>query len=88
HRETSTERSMSRSPISIRQTRRSCGAKYGERPPRGFPKRSITGEAISSYNDFGKPESVTIKPFTGAHMQNGILMATLPARSVVTLTIK
>jgi len=48
----------------------------------------ITAETINAYNDFGKPETVNIRPFTGAQVQKGMLTVTLPARSVVTLEVK
>ena len=47
----------------------------------------ITAATINAYNDFGKPETVNIKPFSGAQLQNGILTAALPAKSIVTLEV-
>lgn len=47
----------------------------------------ITGSAINSYNDFGKPEQVTIQPFKDARIQKNIVTVTLPARSVVMLEL-
>ena len=48
----------------------------------------ITAAAMNAYNDFGKPESVNMKPFTAAELQNGVLTLSLPAKSVVTLEVK
>jgi alpha-N-arabinofuranosidase len=47
----------------------------------------ITAAAMNAYNDFGKLETVNIKPFTGAQLRNGILMVSLPAKSIVTLEV-
>ena len=38
----------------------------------------ITAATMNAYNDFGKPETVNIQPFTGAQLQNGILTAVAP----------
>ena len=48
----------------------------------------ITAATINAYNDFGKPEAVNIKPFTGAQLRNGMLTVSLPAKSIVTLEVK
>ena len=42
---------------------------------------------MNAYNDFGKPEAVNIRPFTGAQLRNGILTVSLPAKSIVTLEV-
>jgi alpha-N-arabinofuranosidase len=42
---------------------------------------------MNAYNDFGKPEEVMIKPFTGAQLDKGLLNVTLPAKSVVMLEL-
>jgi alpha-N-arabinofuranosidase len=47
----------------------------------------ITAETMNAYNDFGKPETVRIRPFTDAQLRSGIFTATLPAKSVVTLKV-
>ncbi|HTP12346.1 MAG TPA: alpha-N-arabinofuranosidase [Bacteroidota bacterium] len=47
----------------------------------------ITGPAMNACNDFGKPETVDIQPFTGAKLNNGILTVVLPAKSIVTLEV-
>jgi alpha-N-arabinofuranosidase len=59
---------------------------------RGASAKRVTGEIITAksmnaYNDFGKPEEVTIKPFSGAQLQKGILNVHLPAKSVVMLEL-
>jgi alpha-N-arabinofuranosidase len=48
----------------------------------------ITAKSMNAYNDFGKPEEVTIKPFTDAQLQKGILKVNLPAKSVVMLELE
>jgi alpha-N-arabinofuranosidase len=48
----------------------------------------ITAATMNAYNDFGKPEAVNIQRFTGAQLQNGILIVSLPAKSIVTLEVK
>jgi alpha-L-arabinofuranosidase len=47
----------------------------------------ITADEITAFNDFGKPAEVSIKPFSGAKVQNGMIKATLPPASVVMLTV-
>ena len=47
----------------------------------------ITADKMNAYNDFGKPEEVTIKPFTGAQLEKGMLNVNLPAKSVVMLEL-
>ena len=47
----------------------------------------ITAEKMNAYNDFGKPEEVTIKPFTGAKLEKGMLNVNMPAKSVVMLEL-
>jgi alpha-N-arabinofuranosidase len=47
----------------------------------------ITAATMNAYNDFGQPDAVNIKPFTGAQLQNGILTVSLPAKSIVTLEV-
>jgi alpha-N-arabinofuranosidase len=48
----------------------------------------ITADKMNAYNDFGKPEEVTIKSFSGAQLQNGIVSIHLPAKSVVMLELE
>ena len=47
----------------------------------------ITAKDIHDYNDFGQEEKVTLKPFDGAKIKNGKLTLSLPAKSVVTLSL-
>jgi len=47
----------------------------------------ITAATLNAYNDFGKPEAVTIRRFTGAQLRSGILALVLPAKSIVTLEV-
>jgi len=48
----------------------------------------ITADKMNAYNDFGKPEEVTIKSFSGAQMQQGTVSIHLPAKSVVMLELE
>lgn len=52
----------------------------------------VSGEILNSsdihdYNDFGQAEKVTLKPFDKAKIQKGTLRLTLPAMSIVTLSL-
>lgn len=59
----------------------------------GINAKNITGEILTSqkitdYNDFTHPDDVTLKPFNkGWKVSNGKLMVTLPAKSIVTLSL-
>ena len=49
----------------------------------------INGKNVDDYNDFGKAELIAPKTFNGAKVdKKGGLTVTLPAHSVVTLTLK
>jgi len=48
----------------------------------------ITGENMNDYNDFGKSEKVTLKPFDVKKPQNGKLSIELPSKSVVLVQLK
>lgn len=48
----------------------------------------ITSENMNDYNDFESKEKVNIKEFDGYNVENKILTAELPAKSVVLLTLK
>lgn len=48
----------------------------------------LTADNISDYNDFDKAEKVTLKPFKGAKTSRGTLDISLPAKSIVTLTLE
>jgi alpha-N-arabinofuranosidase len=50
--------------------------------------RVLTAPAINSYNSFEQPEVVKPAPFTGARVEGGRLMVTLPPRSVVVLEVR
>lgn len=45
----------------------------------------ITGERMNSFNDFGKPEQVTIKSFNDVKVKDNNLVVQLPEKSVVML---
>jgi alpha-N-arabinofuranosidase len=47
----------------------------------------ITGSKINSFNDFGKQEEVKINSFNGVKIKNSIVEITLPAHSVVLITL-
>lgn len=59
----------------------------------GVSAKNISGEIITAasmndYNDFGQPEKVTLKPFAkGWQVKDGKLTVTLPAKSIVTLSL-
>ncbi len=48
----------------------------------------ITAASMNDYNDFGQPEKVYCKPFTGFRMDKNLINVSLPAKSVVTLEIQ
>lgn len=48
----------------------------------------LTAPAVDSINTFDAPDTVSPKSFDGARVANGKLTATLPAKSIVTLTLK
>lgn len=48
----------------------------------------ITAATVDAYNDFGKPENVTLKPFDGAKIGKGKVTLKLPAKSIVTLVME
>ena len=47
----------------------------------------LTAPKMDSHNAFGAPEEVRPRPFSGARMTRGKLHVTLPAKSIVVLTI-
>ena len=47
----------------------------------------LTANDIRDYNNFGEAEKVTLKPFKGAKVAKGTLSLSLPAKSIVTLTL-
>jgi alpha-N-arabinofuranosidase len=48
----------------------------------------LTSVNISDYNDFDHPSSVTIKDFNKTKLTKGSLKFSIPAKSIITLTIK
>ena len=49
----------------------------------------LTASSMNDYNDFGQPEKVTLKGFTkGYQVKDGKLTVTLPAKSIVTLSLQ
>lgn len=47
----------------------------------------ITGPAMNSYNDFGKPEQVNIQAFKDFKIKDNSIVINLPSKSVVTLEL-
>ena len=47
----------------------------------------LTAKNITDYNDFGREELVTLKPFSGAKVGKDGITLKMPAKSVVNLTI-
>lgn len=47
----------------------------------------LTSKNINDYNDFDKGEIVTLKEFDGAKIAKNVLKVTLPAKSIVTLSL-
>ena len=60
----------------------------------GISAKKISGEILTAasmndYNDFGQPEKVTLKGFSkGYQVKDGKLTVTLPAKSIVTLSLQ
>ncbi|OYQ31525.1 alpha-N-arabinofuranosidase [Niveispirillum lacus] len=50
--------------------------------------RILTAPAMNSHNSFGQADAVKPAAFTGARIQGGALSVTLPAKSVVVLTVR
>lgn len=48
----------------------------------------LTAKSVNDYNDFGQPEKVTLKDFTGAKISKGNLVVDMPPMSIVTITLK
>ena len=49
--------------------------------------RILTSDEITAHNTFDRPDLVGPAPFSGAKINNGMISATLPAKSVVVLEI-
>ncbi len=58
-----------------------CGAKVNDL----LTARIVTAADVHDYNDFGKEEKVTEEDYKGYTLQNGELILTIPAHSVVML---
>lgn len=48
----------------------------------------VTASDIHTYNSFDKPEQIVCKEFKGGTLKNNALVFTLPAKSVVTISLK
>lgn len=48
----------------------------------------ITASTMNAYNDFGKPEAVTIQPFTDYQLTNNRLILDLPSKCVVLIELE
>lgn len=58
-----------------------------ERKPKDVTGEVLAAETIQSYNDFGKEPAVAPKPFTAFKKNGKTLTVTVPAASVVTLSL-
>ncbi len=63
-----------------------------EIPLKGIKATKVNGQILTSadihdYNDFGTAEKVSLKEFKDAKIQKGLLTLTLPAKSIVTLSL-
>ena len=59
----------------------------------GIKAKSVTGEILTSsriddYNTFDEPNKIATKAFDKARISKGKLMVTIPAKSIVTLTLE
>lgn len=60
----------------------------------GISAKKVSGEILTAasmndYNDFGQPEKVTLKPFkNGWQVKDGKLTVSMPAKSIVTLSLQ
>jgi alpha-N-arabinofuranosidase len=48
----------------------------------------VTADKINSYNDFGKKEEVSMANFSGAKLNKGQVVASIPSKSVVLIQLK
>ena len=60
---------------------------------RGDEFSKVSGQILASakindYNSFEQPNKITVKEFAGAKLDKGVLKLTIPAYSVITLTLK
>ena len=56
--------------------------------PRSVKGEMLTATALDAHNTFEKPDAVHPTRFTGAAVKGGKLSLTLPAKSVVVLTLE
>ena len=47
----------------------------------------ITADKINSYNDFGKPEEVTLKDFKDVNVKGNMVTVNMPAKSIVMIEL-
>jgi alpha-N-arabinofuranosidase len=50
--------------------------------------RVLTAEKMNTHNTFEEPEAVKPRPLRGCEIDGGRVLATLPAKSVVLLTVE
>ncbi|MCM1067337.1 MAG: alpha-N-arabinofuranosidase [Muribaculaceae bacterium] len=48
----------------------------------------LTADHITDFNDFGKPEAVSLKPFSGARVAKDMLKLSVPAKAVIHIKVK
>lgn len=48
----------------------------------------LTADRIDDYNDFGKPEKVTLRPFRGVKAGKDAITLEMPAKSIISISIK
>jgi alpha-N-arabinofuranosidase len=56
--------------------------------PESVSGRILTAEAMDAQNSFDDPAAVAPAPFTGARLEGGRLVLTLPAKSIVVLKLQ
>jgi alpha-N-arabinofuranosidase len=50
--------------------------------------RIVTAPTLQTHNTFDAPDTVAAKPFGGAKVEGGKLQVNLPAKSVVTVSLR
>lgn len=53
----------------------------------GVSGQILTAPSADSYNDFGRPEAVTLRPFKEARIKGDRLLVKMPAKSIITLSL-
>ena len=56
--------------------------------PHRVSGRVLTGASVDAGNSFATPDAVAPVPFTAAHIADGVVTLTLPAKSVVVLALE